>query len=115
MVQPRARQEETFDDHDTLVSELRDLVRRYRDPQSDPVIRQLMILAAPELLADRLSNALLAAVGEHLAVEAGIRVPQWVTEAERGALETPTVFRGLSSCFRHVTPIAFLKRNVHLA
>lgn len=114
MVQPQ-RSGRTFSyDHASVASELDPLICRFRDPASDPVIRQLMILAPPQLFEDRAINALFAAVGEHLALEAGILVPKWVHDVERSGPDMPVAVPLISQHFGEDTPFSFRKRNLYL-
>ncbi len=74
--------------------------------------RQHMLDPRPDLTGDALTDALVGAMGEHLAQRWGLRPPRWVEEPER-FLRTPwfaTRLRGLHSRLSVESPLAFRRR-----
>jgi len=79
-----------------------------------PERRQEMILARPELLADQTQDALLGAVGEHLARRWNLEIPAWSAEPQR-FLKRPyftTSLEGLKALLLVESPIAFRRRLI---
>lgn len=77
-----------------------------------PRARQAMIDDEPELTADATTDALVGAMGEHLAQRWDLCVPAWVHEPAR-FLRTPwfaTRLKGLHPMLVSESPIAFRRR-----
>ncbi len=80
----------------------------------DPSRRQAMIDATPELLLDPTRNAMLGAVGEHLARRWGLEIPVWTRDPRR-FLKRPfftTNLEGLKALLLIESPIAFRRRLI---
>ena len=81
---------------------------------ADAALRHSMIRDEPGLLDDPFHDALIGAVGEHLARRWGLRVPEW-TENARRFLDSEFFYPDLPGhrrWLRAVTPPAFARRGI---
>ncbi|MGH6814435.1 MAG: hypothetical protein ACREC6_01885 [Hyphomicrobiaceae bacterium] len=81
---------------------------------SEPDRRRSMIRDEPEFLGDPQSDAVLGAIGEHLARRWGLEIPAWT--AHRGRFLTkpyfPTSLEGLKPLLIAQSPLAFRRRPI---
>lgn len=78
----------------------------------EPSKRQAMLDPEPEFTGDALTDALVGAMGEHLAQRWSLRTPHWVDDPRR-FLRTPwyaTRLRGLHPRLLTESPLAFRRR-----
>lgn len=81
---------------------------------SNPSLHSGMIAEPPEHLSDSLLDAMLGAVGEHLALRWKLSVPGWTGEPER-FLRRPhftSPFEGLKALLLAESPVAFRRRLI---
>lgn len=73
-----------------------------------------MIDDAPPLTGDTITDAMLGAVGEHLARRWGLKVPRWTDQPERFLREPhfPTPLESLKPLLIAQSPLAFRRRLI---